>query len=153
MSKRARYAPSQSRRTSRPVDKQLISATGALTGAQVASRVVLSAYPCTLIGLRWSIGATKAASTGVFVWAIVVVPEGTTESTLVLTNEAAMYSPEQNVVAFGVGLLDTSNHYAVEGSTKAMRKFKVGDKLLLIAKADGDHTSTLRATVQCFLKG
>ncbi len=94
------------------------------------------------------------AATKVF-WAIVVVPQGTTASTLAISDGASLYSPEKNVLTFGVAnsLTSVANVPVMfEGSTKSMRKFQVGDTMVFISIAEATNTWEAHGVVQYFLK-
>ncbi len=99
--------------------------------------------------------AAQIAGTAVskIAWAIVLVPDGDTVNTLAIADTNTLYAPEQNVLAFGVGLPQTtSNGSRFEGSTKTMRKMKGGDVLMIVAVAEATNTLDLFGCIQFFCK-
>ncbi len=118
---------------------------------------VATVFPGTLTGLRWSLGFTNTAGTGIgaMFWCIVVVPQGTTASTMSTTNAATFYQPEQNILTFGAATTLTSvgaQNVMFEGSTKTMRKLKVGDTVTLLAVAQTNEKWSGHGVVQFFIK-
>lgn len=143
----------------RPIDKSLVvvSLIAVAGSMQTIELQPTAPFPSTLTGLRWSISVVNVAGTAItkFYWAIVFVPQGTTASTLSVSNEATFYSPEQNVLAFGVANSLTSvaaQPVTFNGTTKSMRKFKVGDTLDLIVIAQATDTWQIQGVVQFFMK-
>jgi len=66
-----------------------------------------------------------------------------------------MYAPEQNVLTFGVAFSTTAvgaQAVQFEGSTKTMRKMKVGDTMEFIALSESVNTWGLHGVVQYFQK-
>lgn len=161
MSKRARTAPNAQRRAKRPIDKKL---TNVVVNNLVAAKQDVTLYdsatfPGTITGLRWSLSAVRSGGTdatyGAFKWAIVVVPAGTTISTISMTGAGSMYDPEQMVLAFGCGTSwdnEGVNPIMFEGSTKSMRKLKAGDKLVFTAFGTATERHDISGTVQFFYK-
>jgi len=159
MSKRQRTNTAPTRRAKRPIDKKLVNVQLAtLDSTQQDSDIYPAAtFPGTITGLRWDIMFQRTAGAtafGQYAWAIVVVPAGTTVSTLSLTDEGSLYDPEQMVLAFGRGLSwgvgETPAMFS--GSTKSMRKLKAGDKLVFIAKGVNTNTHHVAGVVQFFYK-
>jgi len=158
MSKRRRTGGNVIRAARRPIDKSLKVTSLTVAGTQVSTELQPAmTFPGTLTGLRWSLSLYNNAGTGdtQIVWAIVVVPQGTTASTLSIANSATLYSPEQNVLTFGYAGSLTSvgaQNNMFEGSTKTMRKLKVGDTMVIIAIAEATNTWNMNGCVQFFLK-
>ncbi len=159
MSKRRRVGPNVVRAARRPIDKSLINIVlSSVVGSQQTVELQPTApFPSTLTGLRWSLTCLNDAGTAEtnLHWAIVFVPQGTTASTLSKSNEATLYSPEQNVLSFGVCSSLTSvgsQAISFEGSTKTMRKFKVGDTLDFICLGVATNAWDVRGVVQFFMK-
>ncbi len=159
MSKRRRVGPNVVRAARRPINKDLVVVSiTTVAGSQVSS--VLRAavtFPSTMTGLRWSISVFNAAGSAPtkFFWAIVIVPQGTTASTMSISDGSTFYSPEKNVLTFGVQSSLTSvaaQTQMFEGSTKTMRKLQVGDVINFIAIAEATNTWTVHGVVQYFLK-
>lgn len=90
-------------------------------------------------------------------WAIVIVRDGLSASTIATSDGAAMYEPEQDVLAFGVvstADLDAGAGPAVvnwEGTTKSMRKLMGGDKLQFIS-INPANAGVVKGCVQLFCK-
>lgn len=142
----------------RPIDKNLIAISQSVTTAQTSTDLLTATFPATVTGLRWSMNIRGSTTAHQLVsWAIVIVKDGLSASTISQSDGAAMYQPEQNVLAFGsVATLDSdagtgNGSYNWEGSTKSMRKLMGGDKLVLIAKANA-NTATYAGVVQFFTK-
>ncbi len=143
----------------RPIDKQLVViAQGSIGSAQVSSELRAAVtFPSTLTGLRWSLSVMNnagTAATKVF-WAIVVVPQGTTASTMSISDGATLYSPERNVLTFGAAnsLTSVANVPVMfEGATKSMRKLSVGDSVVWIALSEATNTWEAHGVVQYFQK-
>lgn len=142
-------------------DKNIISINEtSLAGTQVSRALINTTsgttYPCTLLGVRWSfcIQNTGAAfSNGL--WMLVVVEQGDSPNTMILTTATTAYKPEQAVLAFG-GFCSTSGSSAspqiVSGFTTSKRKLKAGDNLYFIALAQAGSTVAICGAVQYFLK-
>jgi len=157
--KRRRTGPAVVRAARRPIDKNLIIVDqGSIAGSQVSTTLrVAVTFPSTVTGLRWSLSSINVAGTGStqMFWAIVVVPQGTTASTMATSDGATLYSPEKNVLTFGVtNSLTSVGTQAIihEGSTKTMRKLQVSDQIVWIAIAEATNTWSVDGIVQYFLK-
>ncbi len=157
MSKRQRGAQGQViARVRRPIDKEIVVVfkTG-LVGTQAVTTLKTTTFPCTITGLRWDIEAAQIAGTAVskIAWAIVLVPEGDAINTLVISDAGSLYSPEQNVMAFGMGLPQTtSNGSRFQGSTKTMRKMRGGDLLQFVAVSEATNSLDVFGAIQFFCK-
>ncbi len=146
--------------TRRPIDKEM--KVIALTADTAVKETVLktTTFPCTVMGLRWTIGfhGIAAGTDKTVAWLVVVIPDGEGANTPALSDGADLYTPEQNVLAFGVlKLADTAQDQGpivanIEGSTKTMRKLKSGDKLSFIALADTANSVEVHGAVQFFCK-
>ncbi len=140
----------------RPIDKQLINVRfTTVAGTQVAEEIVAIASPCTITGLRWAFASIQDGGTGQcrFQWAIVVSFGGSAPSTMSLTSGSTVYSPEKDVMAFGVGLIDNNTVTIVhEGSTKTMRKLMIGDTLDFIMLGIATDTVQITGIIQVFCK-
>ena len=157
MSKRRRTGAGFS--TKRPIDKSLIFVEDdALTVGQTVTTLITPPSACTMVGLRWSIVSVKDTGTSGnisnFVWAIVLVRDGNAATAMSITNGGSFYEPEQNVLAFGVGpsTNDTNQGLLQEGSTKTMRKLRIGDSIVFLAKRQNTETIAYRGIVQMFCK-
>lgn len=162
MSKRQRTSTaSNPRRAKRPIDKKLTNVVinNLVAAKQDVDLYASATFPGTITGLRWSLTAVRSGGTantyGAFKWAIVVVPAGTTISTISMASAGSMYDPEQMVLAFGCGTTwaNTGTDMLVyEGSTKSMRKLKAGDKLVFTCFGTATERHEISGTVQFFYK-
>jgi hypothetical protein len=110
------------------------------------------------VGIRW-VGAVKCniATDTHYTWAIVKVTDGDSPNNMSLSNGSSLYTPEQNVLAFGHGWVGATNSagpiiHDFMGNTKTMRKLMDGDQLVFIATATQAAAANLNATVQFFCK-
>lgn len=162
MSKRARTSSTGQRRAKRPIDKKLTNVliTNIVAAKQEVDLYAAATFPGTITGLRWSLQAFKDGGTADtmsnMAWSIVIVPAGTTTSTMTLASAGSLYDPEQNVLAFGRAsgwdIVGDNNFTIFEGSTKAMRKLKAGDKLVFNTFGTAVERMAIVGTVQFFYK-
>jgi len=142
----------------RPIDKELIVCSQTTTTSVVSTTLKTTTFPCTVVGLRWSLAfSSVVASESVISWLIIVVKDGNSANTPSQSNGADMYTPEQNVLAFGVVVVGstgaaTDQIQHIEGTTKTMRKLKQGDVLQLITLNSDVSGATLQGVVQFFCK-
>ncbi len=156
--KRARAGAARS--AARPIDKELIVVAQTATTSVVTTTLKTTTFPGTVVGLRWDFNTVIAVSTGdsVVSWLIVVVPDGESANTPSQSNGADLYTPEQNVLAFGVLVVRDSDvgqgpgAFHTEGTTKTMRKLKQGDLLQFITLCSGVNGATVQGAVQFFFK-
>ena len=144
----------------RPIDKRIIVVDQAIVASQTSTTIFTSAFPCTIVGIRWSLNMRTdlASSFSEMVWAIVMVEDGDTVGALSRVDGADFYTPEQNCLVFSAGSFpdnDAGNgpntrHW--EDSTKTMRKFKVGDQLRVIALGLAASQEEFFGVVQFFCK-
>ncbi len=153
--KRPRLAPRGARR---PIDKDLIVVKQTTTTSVSTTAMKTTTFPCTVVGIRWT-GVVKSlvASTQTISWAIVITRDGDSVNTPSQSNGASFYTPEQDVLMFGVTTLvsnatATAQVFQFEGSTKTMRKLKAGDVLNFISLNSDANGSELDAIVQFFCK-
>lgn len=147
------------RRAKRPIDKHFANVSIAALGAAQVNTTILAAmtYPGTITGLRWDLnfqrnaGANAAAE---FKWAIVLVPQNTTASTLTQTSGSSLYDPEQNVLVYGTGISWNIGDPVMKftGETSTMRKLKTGDTVLLVALGTLTNTHLVSGTTMFFVK-
>lgn len=124
-------------RINRPIDKQLIAIAQTSTTSMVSTTLSTVTFPCTVLGLRWSLNFTSASSAAnpLVGWVIVVIPDGESINTIGLSDGADFYTPEQNVLAFGTAKVADNDGgvgplvHNTMGNTKTMRKLKQGDVL------------------------
>lgn len=159
MSKRRRVGSAAipvARPGKRPTDKQLVVVNkAAVDGTQVATALYTATFPGTVAGLRWhgSVFQDGGASGNLHYWAIVKIPQGTAASTMAVSDAGSFYTPEGNVLAFGIGSIDNNNIVATyEGATKAMRKLQAGDALHFLFCGNATNTSNAKFIVQFFYK-
>ena len=165
MSKRRRVAGG-GRAAARPIDKQLIFVLlEDINATQQTTTLFTATSPCTVMGIRWTGHVQGDAGTvgnkHDYEWAIVKVNDGDgAANNIDRTNGGKFYVPEQNVVAFGVGSDNASSTSTTgmqvsprwEGTTKSMRKYRVGDKLNFIIRGIAVDTVRCRFSVQFFCK-
>jgi len=149
---RKRHAPS--RASVRPIDKNLVSV--AIIGqAATQSSVTLAVFtsPCTLVGLRWSIGIVRDAGSGIprYAWGIVIVRDGNVVSSITLSNTAQTYTPEQSLMAYGCGCVNAV-HQQFDGGTKTGRKVRNGDSVEFVAIGVATNTVTIQGSIQFFCR-
>lgn len=119
----------------------------------------------TLQGLRWDIDIQRISGTvsqRVY-WAIVIVREGFNPNALNTGNGANLYTPEQDVLAYGTTVIspgsqeDSSARFSDQ--TRTMRKVQQGDRLMLlftgqpIIDPTSENSLVINATFQFFVKG
>lgn len=144
----------------RPIDKSLINVNIANAGTTQRTTILkTTTFPCTVVGLRWSLVFFNTLVTGgeFFHWVIVVVPDGVAVSPLGTGNANDLYTPEQHVLAYGVIGTDKNEQGAfllenIEGSTKTMRKLKTGDVLMFTVLGVNGAAGIVRGTIQFFCK-
>ena len=165
MSTKRRRVAGGGRAAPRPIDKLLaFVALNDVNATQQASTLFTATTPCTIMGIRWS-GFIEGDAGTVgnkhdYQWAIVKVNDGDgAANSISRTEGATLYVPEQNVLAFGVGTDNQSatsasgmNTKLFEGSTKSMRKYRVGDKLNFICRSIATETVRAQLCVQIFCK-
>ncbi len=144
----------------RPTDKELIYVNQTCTTSNVSTTMKTATFPCTIVGLRWNLTIRSLISTAspTVNWIIVVVRDGNSANTISQSNGADMYTPEQDVMAFGtvtvadtdVGQGPTIMH--IQGTTKTMRKMQQGDLLQFITLASVANGAEALGVVQFFCK-
>ncbi len=147
-------------RARRPIDKKLIVINQSITNAQTSTTLLTVTFPCTVVGLRWDVDLNSILTAGASsnFWAIVVVRDGVTTSTMATSDGADLFTPEQDVLVFGCYRspdADLGGGPVVktwQGSTKTMRKLMGGDTLRLIGLGTTATTGTLLGVVQFFCK-
>ena len=152
--RRSRFAASR-----RNLDKKIVNAVQATDTGQSATVLFTSTFPCTITGIRWSIGVTGGTTSGCTIyWALIMVRDGDTISTMSTSDGADFYNPEQEVLSFGLFQLDDKDSatggpvsMTTMGSTKTMRKYMGGDTLQFITISTIAGCSC-RALVQFFCK-
>ncbi len=144
----------------RPIDKQLIVVNQTATTSMTSTTLKTTTFPCTLTGLRWDFAANASAvaGTNLLHWAIVIVKDGYTANSFTTTDAADFYTPEQNVLTFGVlrggdadaGLGETQFHW--KGDTKTMRKLMTGDTVQFLSLSANTSGFSVDGIVQFFCK-
>lgn len=158
MSKRRRTT--NTRKAKRPIDKDLKMVLKDVSTAQQEQVLKTITFPGTLTGLRWSIaidnGQSASGTNNRVQWAIIHNAQGCTTSAMSNTTGSTMYSPEQNVLAFGVcNLTDAgtgTTAHVFEGATKTQRKLKAGDQVSFIALGTQTSTNGIVGCIQFFIK-
>ena len=165
MSKRRRVSVS-GRTSKRPIDKSLVFILlNDVNATQQTAALSVGKTPCTIQGIRWSMliegDAGTVGNDHDYAWAIILVRDGFTANTIANTaNLAALYEPEQDVVAFGVGTSHSSSSATTgtvdanwAGKTKSMRKLKVGDVMQFAIRGIATETVRVRGCIQLFCQG
>ncbi len=153
-----RRAKRRNTRAARPIDKKLICVSHTTMDATQKETVLMTAtFPCTLVGLRWSLACVQdaGASNSQYVWSIVISRDGKSPSALALGDTNEMYTPEQDVLAFGAGVQtgsDLGDAQMFNSATKSMRKLQAGDTLQFIAKGTATNTTAIHGIIQFFCK-
>ncbi len=156
MSKRRRKFGRVARR---PIDKQIItiSQTVPINGETTILTILRGAT--TLTGLRWNFGvaSNQDISDVQYNWALVIVKDGDTANALNVGNNQQMYTPEQNVMSWGTGILTKTSSSAGpathqwEGTTKSMRKMMEGDNLTMVFTSNVTNGVIIHGAIQLFL--
>ncbi len=86
-----------------------------------------------------------------------IVPDGEAVNTPAISDGATFYAPEQNVLAFGIGQMQSNASggdatVMWEGSTKTMRKLKAGDVLAIASIGSDANGALFRGVIQFFCK-
>ena len=141
--KKRKYA---SGRAPRPIDKTLIYLNRTLpSGSQDAATVYTANVPCTLSGFQFTPDQSERTY-----WALVLVEDGYTVSTLNFADLSNWYEPEQNVLMHGLGLSGSTQ--AVTVRSKTQRKLKVGDTLVMVQRNSGGTDTRGDGVLQFFCK-
>lgn len=143
----------------RPVDKAIIVVNkDAVDATQVSTVLVTATFPCTMTGLRWDLSFFADAGTAIseVSWAILLVKQGNTVSTLTTSDGGTLHDPEQNVLTFGYSALapgdGNQNPVTYNNTTKSMRKLMGGDRIYFIMKGIATNTVGVRGAIQFFCK-
>lgn len=159
MSKRRRTTPLV-RTARRPIDKELKVVFKNMSAAQQQTILKTATFPCTLTGLRWDISANSilVSSPVTIHWCIVVVHDGNSANAMAISDAADFYTPEQDVLTFGITRLadadlgngPSTTHWS--GSTKTMRKLKQGDQLICLVQSTTAAVGAFIGIIQFFCK-
>ncbi len=140
----------------RPIDKSIIAISkDTVDATDVTTTLLTTTFPCTVTGLRWQLSFSQDGGTAAafFHWAIVIVRDGVTVSTLTISDAGKFFDPEQNCLTWGVGTIDNNTETITHtGSTKTMRKMMGGDILMFVYKGRATNTSGCRGIIQFFCK-
>ncbi len=145
-------------RKSSTLDKKLVFVSKTTVSTQENTVLVTATFPCTIVGLRWSLAAIKDAGSTIAncTWVIQIVKEGATIPTLAVTDAADVVNPEENVLVFGftklTGAINILNAKRFEGHTKSMRKLQVADRLVFSVLGTATETFQFGGVVQFFCK-
>ena len=148
----------------RPVDKKLtVIQKNSVAATQQTTVLIAPTAACTVVGFRWSFFVNGDGGTeGVphdYQWVIVHQRDGSTISTLSTSDASSLYSPEQDVLAFGVGqcrqdstsvITDSSNQW--NGISRASRRMMVGDQIVFVIDGIATETVRVKGCVQLFCK-
>ncbi len=143
----------------RPTDKELIFVNQTATTANVTTTMKTATFPCTVVGLRWDFIMEALVTTNSTIsWIIVIVRDGNAANTISQSNGADMYTPEQDVMAFGTVHVVANDETGgnmnahIQGQTKTMRKMQQGDLLQFISLSNTVSSAAVRGVVQFFCK-
>lgn len=168
MPKRRRTRATYNIKKVRPKDKQIIglSIGNGFATVNTFNQVLYTAtFPATVTGVRWelSYGNTGHPFQNIN-WAIVILRQGVNIGALSAAQNVTLYSPEQNVIAWGIvsftgGIDDDAAAVSGKpvgedmGSTKSMRKLMAGDRLVFVNSlaTNGDAAIRLQGAIQFFL--
>lgn len=143
-------------RAKRPISKELrsVSLTVA-TAAQTANVLYTATSAVTVTGLRWDLSAVQEATTtanGYFHAIIFVLPESVVASTIAFGN-AVLYEPAESVIVPLTGSTSATEPFTIQGSTKAMRKLRPGDQLIVaVNTSSANYDIRLSGIIQFFTK-
>ena len=148
-----------------PIDKKITNIQlNDVNATQQSTDLLTVSTACTVVGIRWSLfiegDAGTLGNTHDYRWVIVHQRDGSNLSALGATNEGTLYSPEQNVLAFGVGNdravpVSTALHngpFQWNGKTSSKRKLMDGDKIVFILDEIATDTVRCKGAVQLFCK-
>lgn len=162
-----RYAPK------RQTNKYIKNVSGSFNSAGSTTSEVITVFggtntneaiaTGTMSGLRWDIDiANTNTGPSRAYWAIVIVREGYNPNALNIGNNSNLYTPEQDVLAYGVATLTgsaTESGPSIEmfsDTTRSMRKVQQGDRLMLLfassTSSPAVNDTTVNATIQFFVK-
>lgn len=135
-------------------DKQLIVVNNISTNAIVTSVVYPAAvFPSVVMGIViQGSSATQGAANVPFMWALVVVPQGTTVSAIATANQSTLYAPEAMVLAFGTGTVTAGAIHPFYIKTKTGRKINAGDTIQFTMVSTTANAVQHTYTIQFFLK-
>ncbi len=148
------------KRTKRPIDKNIISINQTLGTTQVQTTLKTITFPATIVGIRWELAFvnTSTADNNTVSWAIIVIRQGNTANTMSISNGGDFYTPEKEVLAYGVvSLADNSagdgpRLVNASGQTKTMRRMMGGDILAFVQLSTLAASGTAKGAIQFFLK-
>lgn len=142
----------------RPIDKSIIAISkDGIDSTQVSTTLATVTFPCTITGLRWDLSFFSDSGTTInhVAWAIVVVRDGNTLSTITISDGGNLHDPEQNVLTWGFctcAKFEVTKPVVYRGDTKTMRKMMGGDTLKLAILHSGTDTAGVRGGIQFFCK-
>ena len=141
-------------RSRRPVDKVVINENTTLTNTQSNNTVYSAAVACTFSGAR-IVGTIMPNGTGNGIMALVHVRQGSTISTLSVTDGSSPYTPEQNILWLkpftGVGG-STSGPITLDVTVNTKRKMLTGDQIVLCHISNIANMASDMISVTCFIK-
>ncbi len=150
----------------RPIDKQLIFVNmNDVNATQQSTVVLLASTACTVVGLRWSMfiegNAGTVGNDHDYRWAIVVRRDGDgVPNSMGTVDGAEFYEPEQDVMAFGIGVdhgsatatTGANPQLVWQGKSSSKRKLLIGDRIFFICEGLATETVRVRGVVQLFCK-
>ncbi len=143
-------------RVRRPIDKFLVNISKVgVDGTQVQTIIRTATVACTVTGLRWDLATSQQGGTGAGKgrWAIVIVRDGQSASTMAISDGSSLYDPEQDVLTYGSWTIDNNvESFHWNSDTKTMRKMRIGDAIVFVAVGVATNTSNVEGVVQMFCK-
>ena len=143
-----------STRSKRPIEKKIITVNKLVGVAQQQTAVFNANEAVTYAGGHLQISWDgNPAAIGRAVWAVVLIREGQTASTISLTDNTATYLPEQDVLAMGVFQSATLTDLLGDTVTiKTKRKLKQGDAIYFIVLGSIASVGNIFCTATSFVK-
>ena len=137
----------------RPIDKVMIFLARNYNNSQDNETLYTATFPCTVVGVKWSLTPMPGANTFYGAMYIVHAEDGQTAGTCSVTNGAKAFTPEQNVMAsmsfaYLTGTTDPAN---LVGEVKTKRKLKVGDGIVLSGLTSTATETPVYGWVQFFV--
>jgi len=139
----------------RPKDKQIVinsTVTAFPSAAQQDFPLYTTTFPATVTGLRWQINFGDTTGMTIFYWCIYLLRDGVPPG--IVTGTGTLFTPEQNVLAWGTGMTENKNNgespsiYKDRGQSKGMRKMMGGDRLMFSYTASSFVTAAKMSS--CF---
>ena len=144
-------------RPRRPVERQCLTVNRTVTNTQSSNNLFTASNALTYTGgsIQVSCAQAQSASAATMRWALVIVREGLTPTTLSMTDGGTMFLPEQDVLAAGSFTSPTGTTVSIASEfhkLKSMRKMKEGDTLLWLTISSVATSFVLNGVINLFFK-